>query len=167
MAIEPSACSTNTLIDGNYIGVNSGGVSAAPNGVGILISGNTSAGIRIPTGTGSALGTTIAGNLIGTNGTQTSAIPNAIGLDLIGGSGTTVGSVPLGVQFSNAISGNTVGIVIGDVMNSTVQATVEGNGIGVTTRGTALGNSSDGIRIHNGSIINIGSPSGHNTISRC
>src|SRR5205085_7305060 len=90
---------TANLVIGNYIGTNSVGSAAIPNGgdgiliqdgpgnaiggaaagEGNVISGNAGAGIRLGT---NVTGTTVRGNIIGLNAAGASPLSNGIGVDL-------------------------------------------------------------------------------------
>ncbi|VTS06302.1 FG-GAP-like repeat-containing protein [Tuwongella immobilis] len=147
------------IITGNFIGTNEVGTTAAPNGVGIritgdnhilggtlpdsrnLISGNSGDGVLIAEG---ATGNRLLQNFIGTAATGESAIAN-------GGNGVTVSSGAtgnfvgeVGVNAGNLISGNLGnGVLIAGNTN-----TVASNRIGVTVGATAaLGNTLAGVAI--------------------
>src|SRR5262245_26875764 len=149
---------------GNYVGVDSTGAAALPNGEGVsllnaadsntlggtaagagnVISGNLSDAVSL-----SGFGTSnnsILGNKIGTDPTGTTAIGNFRGVAIGNGAGNgTIGG--LGPGAGNLISGNSfAGIQIGPADNGS--STVEGNYIGPDTTGTlALGNGAFGIAV--------------------
>jgi len=162
---------SNTLVQGNFIGVNTNGTSALPNalsGIGIvsapkntiggtntgalnLISGNTLAGISIISNTASQ--NTIQGNYIGTDATGTTAIGNGAaytgwaggGVDISSAPGTLIGGTATGT--GNLISGNYWdAIAIGD--GGATNTVIQGNWIGVKADGISpLGNTGHGIDI--------------------
>ena len=174
--------SADTVVAGNWIGLNANGTGAIPNtGNGIevseyairtiigtngdgrgdadennTISGN-SRGILV---SGSnATPTTIAGNYIGTNATGIAAIGNSQDGILIENTGSTrVGTNGDGTSDSlerNVISGNAWnGIQITGL--SATNNIVAGNYIGTNSSGTAaLANSSSGVRISGGASSNL------------
>ncbi|MCA9119060.1 MAG: DUF4347 domain-containing protein, partial [Planctomycetales bacterium] len=187
--IQVDTGSSGNTIAGNYIGsLNSGGTDAgasfanANNGIRVngnsntiggttdadrnVISGNSSAGIRVD-GTG-AYGNQILGNYIGTDVTATVAIgnsqegvkiTNAAVLNYLGG--TAAGS-------RNIISGNlNDGVTIAGV--GTDNNRILGNWIGVDATGnTTLANGDDGIQIGANASYNIlgdGTTAGRNVIA--
>ncbi len=165
--------STNNRVQGNYIGTTASGDAALGNvggsgvfiqspaniiggtapGAGNVISGTTgnfAAGVRL-LGTAATMNT-IQGNLIGTDRTGMHALPNALDgvrvdnapANLIGGSETGAG---------NIISGNGRNGIF--VLNTgAVGNIVQGNAIGLTVVGGALGNTSHGIIVANGATFN-------------
>jgi titin len=160
--------STNTVVQGNYIGTNAAGTAALGNTVrGIFITGGaannliggTTAGARnIISGTllfegigifGSATGNRVQGNYIGTDVTGTVDLGNKlVGVGIFNASsGNIIGGSAAGA--GNLIAGNDGhGLWISN-SNGTV---VQGNRIGTTVTGIALlGNGSSGIFIDGGS----------------
>jgi VCBS repeat-containing protein len=167
-----SASVIGTAIAGNYIGLNAAGTAAVPNtnmgvsvglasntrvgtdgnGVGDvdernIISGNIGAGVNV-----SSVPTVVAGNYIGTNAAGTAAVPNTrAGVSL---SGTVrVGSNLDGVNDAaegNLISGNGEDGV--QVFGG--GAVVAGNSIGLSSGGTALGNTLSGVAAQFGASAN-------------
>ncbi len=160
--------SGNNRIEGNHIGVDATGTTAAANGTGIhisagsanntiggttatsrnIISGNSNYGILIQ-GSGST-GNTIIGNYIGTaaNG-DTPLSGSATGIRVFGVDGTTIGGTDSASR--NVISGNNFGISLYNSNNNTVQ----GNYIGTDATGTRdVGNSNSGIIIQGASSNN-------------
>jgi uncharacterized membrane protein len=179
----------DNIIQSNYIGVKTNGVTAAANtNDGILISGdsqdtiggtttdlaniisgNTKVGIEIDGGGAAANQDVIEGNFIGTDTTGTAAVPNGQGILLVGASGNFIGSILPGS--GNLISGNTGrGIVLTAQAGETTSGNlIQGNFIGTQEDGVSpLGNGLQGIYITNGASGNeIGSvlSSGANTIA--
>jgi VCBS repeat-containing protein len=157
------------LIEGNYIGTNAAGTSAAANRFGIviassanntiggttaasrnLISGNTQDGINV-SGAG-ATGNVILGNYIGTNAAGTGAIANS-GLGIaLASANNTVGGSSAGAR--NVISGNDLsGIEI--TGTAATGNTVAGNYIGLNAAGTAaIANGENGVMIDTGASGN-------------
>jgi hypothetical protein len=153
------------VIEGNFIGVNSGGTMAIPNigdGVfitgtgnyigepssGNIISGNTRNGVEL-TGTGTS-GNFVLTNYIGigVNG----AIPNGqSGISVNGGAnGNTIGGTS--VDTRNIISGNSNGILLSGVSGTVVT----GNWIGLDSSGnSAVANQVDGVQLDNAATDNI------------
>jgi uncharacterized repeat protein (TIGR01451 family) len=153
---------SNNVIEGNFIGMDPTGSTAAPCGNGIdlrsinfiaannnTIGGTTPDARNLissnPTGNGIQMGTTgnvVQGNFIGTDATGTKAIPNLYGIEaasneLIGG--TTPGA-------RNVISGNKqMGIIMGGDVSGTL---IQGNYIGTDATGTLpLGNGRYGLEL--------------------
>ncbi len=173
------AGSTNTLIQGNIIGLDptgSGALSSGSamsgvtitnsrgntiggtvSGAGNVISGNGGAGVSISgTSSGKDL---IAGNMIGTNAAGTVAVPNgSFGVALAGAS-STVGGTVLGAR--NVISGNKLnGLFIGSSPASATSGNlVEGNLIGTDTTGTKAIPNVGGIVVNGASNTTIGGTS--------
>lgn len=147
---------TNITIGGNRIGTNAAGTAAAANAEGILlnastaqiggtsgvtpggactgdcnlISGNTSHGVRLQTGSTA----TIRGNVIGTNAAGNSAMANGNGIR-VEGSFATVGGTTAGA--GNLISGNTNGFSIQITNAAAVGTVIQGNRIGSNAAGSA------------------------------
>jgi CSLREA domain-containing protein len=140
---------------GNYIGIDPSGTQARPNTLGVkiltggdneiggvepfdrnVISGNTTAGIYVASGSNR-----IEGNYIGTNAAGTAAVGNGTGIDLQQALATTVGGQDAGQ--GNLISGNLGdgARVVGGQFNR-----LFGNRIGVASDGTSpLGNGGHGV----------------------
>lgn len=141
------------LIEGNHIGINAAGSTAAGNGFGIvvsgsagntiggtttaarnLISGNSQIGIRI-TGA-AATGNTVAGNYVGLNAAGTAAVANGeIGINIeAGASNNTIGGATTASR--NVVSGNVqYGVCISDAATS--HNTVQNNYLGTNAAGNA------------------------------
>jgi hypothetical protein len=158
--------SANNVVQGNFIGTDTAGTVALPQGGGIvidssssnnlvggtvsgagnLISGNTAGGVIIH-----GSNTLVQGNLIGLNASGTSALANIDGVALTGAS-NTVGGTVTGAR--NVISGNTdegVLIATSAAMNNLVQ----GNFVGTDKSGTLnVGNNGPGVSIVNSTTGN-------------
>ena len=172
---------TNTFVQGNYIGTDLTGTLARPNAVGIqigntvtsptnsliggttaatrnVISGNTGSGVVLPTGNGHA----VTGNYIGTSADGAGDLGNGgAGVWIVSATNTTVGATAPGA--GNVISGNNQhGVLI-----SGSPATLHGNLIGTNATGDAgVPNGLDGIRIEFASGNTIGGVPGFgNTIA--
>lgn len=158
--------SDNNVVELNYIGTDASGMSAVGNHRGIeidggqnnlissnLISGNTSHGVWINEGTGTASGNTIRGNLIGTAVNGSADLGNAEDGIRIESSGNTIGGAAAGQ--GNTISGNdNNGIVL--TGTSASGNTLRGNKIGVNSLGTVdTGNTLSGVLIANGATLNV------------
>ncbi len=159
--------SSSWQIQSNYVGIDTTGKMAEPNGVyGVQIvgSGNTIGGLATTPGTGSgnvvsgngnhgidissnAANNLVEGNIVGLQADGSSSIANSnggVGVSLFGtGPGNTIGGTAAGA--ANVISGNAGDGVILAGANGDV---VEGNLIGTDASGTLnRGNASYGIRI--------------------
>ncbi len=163
--IDLGPLASNTLIQGNFIGVNATGTAAEANGTGILvdgsnvtiggaggasnlISGNSIDGIQFDA---QAVNSVVQGNLIGTNATGLGAVPNArFGvLFSLTNSGNTVGGTSSASR--NVISGNGQAGV--SAQSGSLSAIV-GNFIGVDSTGeAALGNGADGVDIQSPAVL--------------
>lgn len=150
-----SGCS----VQGNYIGVDTTGAVAIPNGSGVsiggssntiggtlggsgnVISANTSTNIVLSGA--SATGNVIQGNLIGTNAAGTATFATGTGIRVITANGNTIGGTTAAAR--NVISGNYRGITLEYGSTGNV---VQGNYIGTNAAGTAaLPNVEEGIDI--------------------
>ncbi|MBN2554643.1 MAG: right-handed parallel beta-helix repeat-containing protein [Anaerolineales bacterium] len=156
-----------TEIIGNYIGTNAAGTAAIPNGIGIglprgssldgnplgprLVSGNVISGNRVGVdGAWEHGGDVIQGNLIGTNAAGTGALPNTeAGILLLDGNSTLIED--------NVISGNPVGIRIGD-FHPMEGVILLHNRIGTNADGTAAIPNSIGIQVRDSVSTAIGQP---------
>ncbi|HYW69453.1 MAG TPA: Calx-beta domain-containing protein [Pyrinomonadaceae bacterium] len=153
-------------IEGNFIGTNSNGTVAAPNGMGIivdgspdnqiggvglssrnLISGNSEFGVYILNA--GATGNSIQGNFIGADKSGKAALGNLVGVN-INDLGTAFSNLRIGGTSKNAgntISANTVAGI--DLQGKLNGALVQGNVVGLDVTGIApLGNGS-GIQVAN------------------
>ncbi len=108
-------------------------IGGTATGAGSVISGNSSAGVRIDSGTS---GVVVQGNYIGTDSTGTKAVANSIGVWVIGQNATIGGTVS---GAGNVISGNSADGVF--VSNGSMGTQVQDNYIGTDATGTkAVGN---------------------------
>ncbi len=152
---------TNTMIQGNYIGLNAAGTAALGNsqeGINLLntttntsiggtlagaanvISGNAGEGLIIG---GASAGTVVQQNRIGTNAAGTGALGNASNGILITADGITIGGTSASAR--NVISGN---ILDGINLVSAAGTVIQGNYIGTDITGTMdLGNLEEGISV--------------------
>jgi hypothetical protein len=162
--------SSGNVIEGNYIGTNSGGTTAIGNGFGIqlirannnTIGGTTSSARNVISGSGSEAiranshvnGNKIEGNYIGTNASGLGALGNGVGVDFYGTStNNIIGGTTAGER--NVISGNS-GDGVGLFNPGTTGNTVEGNYIGVDRTGSApLANSGPGVTVITGATNNL------------
>ena len=174
------ASTTDTKIQGNYIGTNASGSGALANGrrgidinaavntiigtngdgvndatEGNLISGNSQHGVWVSNG---ASNTVVAGNLIGTNAAGTSALANSQdGIRVEGNSpNTRIGTNGDNVGDTlerNVISGNTLyGVTVLNTLPTVTK--ISGNYIGTNATGTAaIGNLGGGVQVSNGRVI--------------
>ena len=140
-------------IEGCFIGLNTDGTTAKPNGRGIDVSiSGTSVGGTSPAQrnvvSGNALvgilvtkdGALIAGNYIGTDAAGTHAVPNPIGIQ-VGGPHTTtlIGGTAQGA--GNLISGNFIGLGVGVAPNGLLAGPADG----VTVQGNLVGTAANGV----------------------
>ncbi|HEX8191139.1 MAG TPA: Calx-beta domain-containing protein [Pyrinomonadaceae bacterium] len=162
------AVNGENTVEGNFIGTNSAGTGAAPNGNGVsinatsspatanlvggtspaarnVISGNSGFGITVQ---GVARGTSVQGNFIGTNAAGTAKLGNGSHGIFITTVSNVVGGTTPGAR--NVISGNGQAGVMLQPSTSTVN-TVQGNYIGTDASGAAeLGNKFVGVWINSG-----------------
>lgn len=171
--------SRGNIVRGNIIGLTSDGVTAAPNGRGIvldhakhniiggteplsgnIISGNVTEGIYLYM----ADSNKIYRNTIGMNALETAAVPNGFsGIMVDSSSGNIIGTEVN--QSGNTISGNTkAGIT---VIGNSVFNRIVANNIGTDyTRTKTVGNGHNGIELYSypyGSLV--GKPGGGNVIA--
>lgn len=155
---------SNNRIAGNYIGTNSAGTSALPNGfpgveifggasantiggaeagAGNVISGNNFRGLTVEDS--GSNNNVIAGNLIGLNAAGTAALANAgPGIAIFGGAqNTSIGSINGGRNF---IAGNNGAGVTISGLNTNTNAVI-GNSIGLTPASAIVANSYEGVAI--------------------
>ena len=176
---------SNTVVQGNYIGTDAAGTSAvANNDDGIWIGGgatNTTIGGTTASARNIISGNTMDGVQIHGAGTSNNVVQgNYIGVDVTGLVALANGDT--GVVVSNGATSNTIGgatsahrnVISGNTSfgvqltgSGTDSNTVSGNYIGTDSTGTAaLGNGSDGIRIGAGASSNTigGTTSGERNI---
>ncbi len=141
-------------VQGNHIGINAAGTAAAPNSEGIQIAGGTwyiggtAAGAgNVISGNAGASGLfangcscSFQGNRIGTNSAGTAAVPNGIGIYVQGSGSVIIGGSAAGA--GNIVSGNRGNGIELHTLNAPI---IEGNRIGVSATGGALGNGGEGI----------------------
>lgn len=153
---------SNNVVSGNYIGLNSAGTAALPNGVGgvglsaapgniisdNVISGNRDAGVYLIGST--ATGNRITGNRIGTDHSGWLAIGNNLEGIYIDSCGTNEIGGPAGL--GNLVSGNRArGIYLVNAPGNSLR----GNWVGLASDGTSdLGNVFHGIECGSGSHNN-------------
>ena len=165
----------NNDVFGNYIGLDASGTSAVPNvgngiyiyidteqpattgndiggtlpGQGNVISGNTSAGIRLV----NANTNFIKNNIIGLNASATAAVPNQYGIVVANGFANEIGTYETGS--GNIISGNqSDGIYL--VNTTVIGTTIRRNFIGTNLSENSLPNGGDGISIDHASETIVG-----------
>jgi len=167
----------NNSVEGNYIGTDKDGAHALPNDVGVylndftggnvigcevingdnVISGNTSAGIRIF----ESVFNLVEGNFIGTDKEGATPIANGVGVDITDARFNSVGLA----DFGNLISGNTnagntgAGVRIQSSPSSsfpTSNTSVQGNRIGTDRSGLVSVTNDVGILIRDASDSLIG-----------
>jgi hypothetical protein len=161
---------TGTHVYGNKIGTNLAGTGSIANniamyidhspgtiigggtaGLGNLVSGNVSTGVYLADSPA-----TVQGNEIGTNLAGTASVSNGTGIFMVGNTGATTLIGGLSAGQGNLISGNHNNIPYGIFLNDSAQVLIEGNTVGLSSGGGALGNSAGGIYVddfsHNVSI---------------
>lgn len=168
-------------VQGNFIGTDASGAAAAPNPVGIfitgasgnvvgpgnVISGNTNNGVSIDTNSGNATFNVVKGNKIGTDVSGTAQVPlppgspqpyqnvgiaiSAAGVAGSSASNNTVGGPAPGD--GNVISGNFNGnVTVVGIRGTATQNTVQNNFIGVDVTGSApVGHCDAGVYIRGAS----------------
>ncbi len=173
--LDVESGATNTLIQGNYIGIDQTGAKPLANtgdgvsidgatgttiggtaqGAGNVISANTYAGLSIDDAAAVVLG-----NRIGTDYTATTAVGNgSFGILVTSGSGVTIGGTSAGDQ--NIISGN-----VGTMASPAVGIGLYGGTTGTLVQGNLIGTDDTGSNpLGNGTGIQIdGGSSNNNTI---
>jgi titin len=163
---------SGNVVEGNYIGLGSDGLTAVPNYWGMacangatnntfggtaagarnVISGNNDEGLRL-TDPGT-MANVVQGNFIGTDASGSNAVANTFaGVTIYAGAtSNTVGGTTLAAR--NVISGNYYGVVIGNP--GTSGNVVQGNLIGVSVNGrTALANTFVGLGVTDGATNNL------------
>ena len=170
---------TDNTLQGNFIGTNSGGTTALPNGgAGVfisgtssnnliggtstparnIISGNSSSGVNLFGST--ATTNLIQGNFIGLNAAGTASIANGSGVLIDGSINNTIGGTVTGA--GNVISGNANSGVVVSGGSGTL---ILGNFIGLNAAGTAsVGNTVAGVNISGGSATVGGTTSGSRNV---
>ncbi len=165
--------SSNNVISGNYIGTDVAGMSALGNtsgGIEIissqnnLIGGSTAAARNVISGnvgdglffSSGANGNRVSGNYIGVDATGANALGNGRNVRISFGKSNVIGTDGDGSNDQsegNVISGgHSDGVLITSLAESNV---IAGNFIGTAADGTtAIGNSSNGIRLENGANQN-------------
>jgi len=146
-----SAMTGGNTIQANYIGTNTAGDTALPNGTGIvigtpnnliggstasernLISGNQGSGIQIGLvpNAGAATGNVVVGNLIGTDAAGTAPLPNNSGIIIVS-SQTTIGGLSAGQ--ANLIAFNSQqGVRVSDGSSNRIRGNVvhSNSGLGI------------------------------------
>jgi hypothetical protein len=164
--------STGNLIQGNYIGTDTNGTLAIPNGIdgvtvngssaniiggaavgaGNLLSGNSQGGVALRgAGTDANL---VQGNLIGTDASGRLALGNTFsGVTISLGNSNVIGGTSAAAR--NIVSANKLSGVL--ITTNSVGNLVQGNHVGVDVTGTnALGNLADGVTIDSASSNTVG-----------
>jgi titin len=149
---------SGNMVQGNFIGTNAAGTGALPNGTGVLItigatnnivglgnviSGNTSSGVRI-SGAGTS-GNIVRASFIGTDKTGLAPLANGGGVSIeSGAANNTIGGTVATAR--NVISGNGLfGVSLRGL--GTTGNMVQGNFIGPNAAGQPLGNFGHGVYI--------------------
>jgi parallel beta-helix repeat protein len=158
---------TGNVVQGNWAGLNASGNTALPNtfiGMYVLggaqsnmvlnnvFSGNPSEGLRLAD-PGTSFNQ-VQGNYFGTDAGGSNAVPNNFGGVTIfnGATSNTIGGTTLAAR--NVISGNYIGVVIGNV--GTSGNVVQGNLVGIGLNGqTAVANTFAGIVVSGGAVNNL------------
>ena len=169
-----SIFSNGNQVQGNLIGTNAAGTVAlgsattpsSSSGIGISSADNNTIGGTVPAarniisgstdgvsiGSGGSTGNVVLGNFIGTDVTGMFAVANAgNGVRIQSASGNVIGGTAPGA--GNVISGNLRNGVEIDLDTSTANL-VQGNFIGVSATGGALGNAENGVEIFAGASNN-------------
>jgi hypothetical protein len=163
---------SGNVVEGNYIGPGSDGLTAVPNYFGMVcsdgatnntfggtvtgarnvISGNIAEGLRL-TDPGT-MANVVQGNFIGTDVSGSNAVPNGFaGMTIFNGATfNTIGGTVLAAR--NVISGNYIGVAIGNA--GTSGNMVQGNLVGIGVNGrTAVPNTYVGIVVSSGATDNL------------
>ena len=159
------AATHDNKVTGSRVGTRAAGDAALPNGLGGVIvteastfntigpgnvvSGNNGAGIRL-TGSG-VVNNTVSGNFIGTDATGASAVSNSdAGIYIVDGAADNVVT-------GNFIAGNgdPFGYGIAIIGPGSDDNAIDGNQIGISAVGGALGNNFAGVAIWNDSTDNV------------
>ena len=152
----------NNRVEGNYVGVEAGGVSAPGNGIGVLVedaAANVIGGTAADAGnviSGNEGGVTfygaaasdnrLLGNVIGLDASGRVALGNEYGVRITGADGNLIGGTEAGAR--NVISGNETAVYIAGKGASGNR--IQGNYIGPDVTGTNLpGKQQTGIYINN------------------
>ncbi len=144
---------SDTLVEGNFIGVAADGVTALPNGVGVglqggsdstiggtasadrnVISGNGDYGVELIGGSARMQRAVIQGNYLGVDRTGTAALPNFGGIELIQADHTTIGGTAAGAG-NIILASHAVGIEVG-ISGGADGTVIQGNAIGTDFAGT-------------------------------
>ncbi len=163
---------SGNVVEGNYIGLGSDGLTVVPNYWGMvcangatnntfggtvtgarnIISGNNDEGLRL-TDPGTTANV-VQGNFMGTDAGGSNAVPNSFaGMTIFNGATfNTIGGTTLAAR--NVISGNYIGVAIGNA--GTSGNVVEGNLIGIGANGRmGLPNTYAGVVISGGAVNNL------------
>lgn len=172
---------SSSVIQGNYIGVNAPGSASLSAQEGIRLDqgsnndriggtgvgeGNVIYGSALAIVLNTSNNAIIQGNFIGTDATGSGRLNPSFGIGMDTSSGTLIGGAASGA--ANVISGNQVGIQVGNASPATI---IQGNKIGTDMAGTqAVPNTKSGIRITNsipsgGSVIGGSNPGEGNVIA--
>ena len=158
---------TNTIVQGNIIGMNTTGTAALGNsgpgihslGQGTVIGGNSAAARNYISGNTTfgihsvGLDAVISGNYVGTNKAGTAAVPNAGAGILAGGGSATIGGG--GSNEGNFVCGNGAGITVNGVDGQ--NTVIYGNVIGLSPASlTPLGNTGNGISVFSSGGTHVG-----------
>ncbi|MFO0891317.1 MAG: Calx-beta domain-containing protein [Isosphaeraceae bacterium] len=175
---------SGSVLQGNFIGVDSSGMTAQPNGDGVailgssfntiggmtpdsanLLSGNAGHGIRVVRTIQDSAGNLIIGNRVGTTADGVSALGNgASGIQISGATRNVVGGAEPGT--GNVVSGNLQNGL--ELVSAASENTVLGNLIGTSSDGRdVLGNFRNGILLSSASNNSIGgaTPGSGNVVS--
>jgi hypothetical protein len=159
---------TGNKVQSNFIGTNVTGTAGVPGSNGIQIvagaNGNIIGGVgagNLISGTNAAVtitdagtsGNVLQGNRLGTNAAGTKVIDNFVGINIVSGAANnTIGGTAAGAG-NTIVGGSNGGIFISGA--GTTGNVMQGNFIGVTASGAALGNTGAGIDIENKAANNL------------